>query len=62
MRIASSGAPQALSFLRSALIDSNNDGLIDAVVVTLTDNGIGDDDVTVNGVISLHGMLGWYGV
>jgi len=46
----------------AALVDSNNDGLIDAVVVTLTDNGIGDDDVTVNGVISLHGMLGWYGV
>lgn len=43
----------------AALLDLNNDGLIDAVVVTITDNGIGDDDITVNGIISLHGMLGW---
>ena len=43
----------------AALLDFNGDGLIDAVVVTLTDNGIGDDDLTVNGVVSLHGMLVW---
>ncbi len=43
----------------AALLDLDNDGLTDAVVVTLTDNGIGDDDLTVNGVISLHGMLVW---
>ncbi len=41
------------------MLDLDNDGLTDAVVVTLTDNGIGDDDLTVNGVISLHGMLVW---
>ena len=43
----------------AALLDRNKDGLIDAVVITLTDNGIGDDDITVNGVISLHGVLAW---
>ena len=43
----------------AALLDRDRDGLIDAVVITLTDNGIGDDDVTVNGVVSLHGMLVW---
>ena len=45
----------------AALLDLNNDGLIDAVVITLTDNGIGDDDITVNGIVSLHGMLAWHG-
>ena len=29
--------------------------------ITLTDKGIGDDDITVNGIISLHGMLAWHG-
>ena len=43
----------------AALLDLNGDGLIDAAVVTLTDNGIGDNDLTVNGVVSLHGMLVW---
>ena len=43
----------------AALLDRNKDGLIDTVVITLTDNGIGDDDITVNGVISLHGVLAW---
>lgn len=46
----------------AALLDLNADGLIDAVVVTVTDNGIADDDITVNGIVSLHGMLTWYGV
>ena len=38
----------------AALLDRDRDGLVDAVVITLTDNGIGDDDV-----VSLHGMLVW---
>ena len=46
----------------AALIDLNNDGLIDAVVITLTDCGSGDHDITVNGVISLQGMLAWHGL
>lgn len=43
----------------AALLDLNNDGLVDAVVITVTDAGIADDDVTLNGVVSLHGMLVW---
>lgn len=46
----------------AALLDFNKDGLVDAAVITITDSGVADDDLTINGVISLHGMLGWYGV
>jgi len=41
----------------ATLVDSNKDGLIDQVVVTLTDGGFGDEDGLVNGVIVDPGLL-----
>jgi Ca2+-binding RTX toxin-like protein len=42
----------------AVLIDSDNDGLIDKVVVTFTDNAIGDDNEII-GVISDPGFLAY---
>ena len=41
----------------AALVDVSNDGLTDAVVITLTDAGLGDNDATPNGVLAHMGML-----
>jgi len=41
----------------ATLIDRNGDGLIDRIVVTLTDGGPGDEDGIVNGVIVDPGLL-----
>tara|TARA_R100001377_G_C3184109_1_gene107832 strand:- start:300 stop:1373 length:1074 start_codon:yes stop_codon:yes gene_type:complete len=41
----------------AALIDTNGDGLIDRIVITLTDGGPGDEDGIVNGMIVDPGLL-----
>ena len=43
----------------ATLLDTNGDGLIDRVVVTVTDGGPGDEDGLVNGVIVDPGLLGF---
>jgi hypothetical protein len=41
----------------ATLLDRNNDGLIDRIVITLTDGGPGDEDGIVNGIIVDPGLL-----
>lgn len=41
----------------AALVDTNGDGLIDRIVITLTDGGPGDEDGVVNGKIVDPGAL-----
>jgi hypothetical protein len=41
----------------AALLDLNGDGLVDRVVLTLTDGGIGDEDGVANGVVVDPGVL-----
>ncbi len=41
----------------AALIDTNNDGRVDRIIVTLTDGGPGDEDGLVNGTIIDPGAL-----
>jgi hypothetical protein len=41
----------------ATLIDANGDGLVERIVVTLTDGGPGDEDGLVNGVIVDPGLL-----
>ncbi len=41
----------------AVLVDSNRDGRVDRIVVTLTDGGVGDEDGIVNGVIVDPGAL-----
>ncbi|GKS70389.1 hypothetical protein W03_23930 [Nitrosomonas sp. PY1] len=43
----------------ATLLDVNNDGLIDRIVVTLTDGGIGDHDATANGTFVDPVVLAW---
>ena len=42
----------------ATLVDTNNDGTIDRVIITITDGGRGDGDGLVNGSVSDPGMLG----
>jgi hypothetical protein len=41
----------------ATLIDANNDGFVERIVVTLTDGGPGDEDGLVNGIIVDPGLL-----
>jgi len=43
----------------ATLLDVNNDGLIDRIVVTLTDGGIGDHDAIANGTLVDPVVLAW---
>lgn len=45
----------------AALLDTNNDGKVDRVVLTLTDGGPGDEDGVVNGIIVDPGLLATVG-
>jgi hypothetical protein len=45
----------------AALLDTNNDGKVDRVVLTLTDGGPGDEDGVVNGTIVDPGLLATVG-
>ena len=43
----------------ATLLDVNNDGLIDRIVVTLTDGGLGDHDAIANGTFVDPVVLAW---
>lgn len=43
----------------TAVLDTNNDGLADRVVITVTDAGLGDSDATPNGVFAHTGLLAY---
>jgi len=45
----------------AALLDTNNDGKVDRIVLTLTDGGPGDEDGLVNGTIVDPGVLATQG-
>jgi hypothetical protein len=45
----------------AALLDTNNDGKVDRIVLTLTDGGPGDEDGLVNGTIVDPGLLATVG-
>jgi hypothetical protein len=41
----------------ATLLDTNNDGAVDRIMITLTDAGIGDQDGMANGLVRFSGML-----